>query len=88
MDEAARRGELMDRILGIVRGQLGRTGVGVHDRFLEDLGAESFDILNIVAAVEDRLGIYLEEEEIPSVRSPADLHDRALEKLESNKATD
>ena len=86
MDDAARRGELMDRILDIVRGQMGRTEVGAQDRFLEDLGAESFDILNIVAAVEDRLGIFLEEEEIPFVRSPADLHDRAIEKLKGKKA--
>ena len=55
--------------------QLGRRKVSVQDRLLEDLGAESADIVNIIATVEDKYRISLEEADISRVRTVRDLYD-------------
>jgi acyl carrier protein len=53
--------------------QLGRTQVRTDDLLIEDLGAESVDLVNIVASAEDKYSIFIEEEEIPKIRTAADL---------------
>lgn len=53
--------------------QLGKRGVKPDDRFLEDLGAESMDVVNIAAAVEDKYRIRIKESEIGDIRTPSDL---------------
>jgi acyl carrier protein len=55
--------------------QLGQRKVSGQDRLLEDLGAESADIVNIIAAVEDKYHISLEEADISRVRTVRDLYD-------------
>jgi acyl carrier protein len=55
--------------------QLGRRKVSGQDRLLEDLGAESADIVNIIATVEDKYRISLEEADISMVRTVRDLYD-------------
>ncbi|MGA9532226.1 MAG: phosphopantetheine-binding protein [Anaerolineales bacterium] len=44
-------------------------------RLIEDLGAESADVVNIIAALEDRFEISVPEEEIPELHTVADLQD-------------
>lgn len=58
------------RIIGL---QLGIRGVRPQDRLLEDLGAESVDILNILLALEDRYGLVLNEGDLGYVRSVREL---------------
>ncbi len=53
---------------------LGRANVKSTDRLYEDLGAESADILNIVVTVEDKYRITIDDADVPSVRTVADLH--------------
>lgn len=55
--------------------QLGRRKVSGQDRLLEDLGAESADIVNIIATVEDKYRISLEEADISRVRTVRDLYE-------------
>lgn len=55
--------------------QLGRRKVSGQDRLLEDLGAESADIVNIIATVEDKYNISLREADISRVRTVRDLYD-------------
>jgi acyl carrier protein len=55
--------------------QLGRRKVSAPDRLMEDLGAESADIVNIIATVEDKYQISLEEADISRVRTVRDLYD-------------
>ena len=62
--------EELQSLIGI---QLGVRKVSETSRFFEDLEAESADILNIVAAVEDRCGIEIGEEELADLRSVRDL---------------
>lgn len=57
----------------MVRIQLGADRVRPEDRFQEDLDAESADLLNIVAAAEDRWGITIAEEEMAGLITVGDL---------------
>jgi acyl carrier protein len=68
----------IDDVLSLVAVQLGRKRVAAEDRLVEDLGAESLDLVNIVAALEDHCGIDIPEEEIADLRTVADLHARVV----------
>lgn len=63
----------MDELLEVVRVQLGVAAVRPEHRFQEDLDAESTDLLNIVAAAEDRWGITIDEEELIELATVNDL---------------
>jgi acyl carrier protein len=63
----------MEEIRRLVARQLGVRKVGEDDRILEDLGAESLDVVNIIAAVEERYRVAIEEDELPDIRTVADL---------------
>jgi acyl carrier protein len=63
----------MDDIKRLVELQLGKRNVNEADRLVEDLGAESADVANIVAAVEARYGIAIKESEIARLFTPQDL---------------
>jgi acyl carrier protein len=62
-----------DELTELVRIQLGAKTVRLEDRFQEDLDAESADVLNIVAAAEDRFKITIGEEELSEIATIADL---------------
>jgi acyl carrier protein len=64
----------IEEVLALVCVQLGRRGVLVEDRLMEDLGAESADIVNLVAAVEDRFGVSIDEAGIAGIRTVGDLY--------------
>jgi acyl carrier protein len=55
--------------------QLGQRKVSAQDRLMEDLGAESADMVNIIATAEDKYHISLEEADISMVRTVRDLYD-------------
>lgn len=55
--------------------QLGKCKVSAPDRLMEDLGAESADMVNIIATVEDKYRISLQETDISRVRTVRDLYD-------------
>ena len=57
----------------IIGDQLGVGDVGSGDRIVEDLGAESSDIANIIAAVEDRYGITVSEDDIANIQTVQDM---------------
>jgi acyl carrier protein len=63
----------MDEIKKLVGMQLGKRNVQESDRFVEDLGAESADVANIVATVEEKYGITIKEAEIASISTASDL---------------
>jgi acyl carrier protein len=66
----------VQEICQLVALQLGLAGVRPDDRLAADLGAESADVLNIVAAAEDRYGVEIAEEEIAELDTPARLYAR------------
>jgi len=55
--------------------ELGRDSVALGDHLVEDLGAESIDVLNIVTLLEDTFAIRIEEERLSSMRTVQDLAD-------------
>lgn len=54
--------------------QLGKPNIDETAHFVEELGAESADILNIVLAVEDKYHVSIAESEMSEIRSTADLY--------------
>jgi acyl carrier protein len=62
-------GELLD----IVARQLGRDDADLDDRLVEDLGAESVDLVTIVAVLEEDYQVKISEERLPLLRTTRDL---------------
>ncbi len=60
-------------IIELVAVQLGAGSVSETDRIVEDLGAESMDIVNIVAEVEERNAIRIDEAMLPDISTVGDL---------------
>ena len=71
----------MDSIKRIISQQLGIRKIGDHDHFIENLGAESVDVMNIVVAVEEKYGITIKESEIPHIQTPATLYNFVISRL-------
>ena len=63
----------IEEINELVASQLGVRVVTAQDRLMEDLGAESADVANIVAAVEEKYHIVVKESEIARIFTSADL---------------
>ncbi len=64
----------VEEVQALVRMQLGRRKVSMENRLMEDLGAESADIVNIIAAAEDKYGVSLDETDIAAVRTVKDVY--------------
>ncbi|MEM7582901.1 MAG: phosphopantetheine-binding protein [Acidobacteriota bacterium] len=64
-------------IQNLVSLQLGISEVGEDAQLVSELGAESADLINLVAAVEDKYVVLITEDEIPEIRSVRDLFERA-----------
>ena len=63
----------IEEINELVALQLGVRVVAAQDRLMEDLGAESADVANIIAAVEEKYHIVVKESEIARIFTPVDL---------------
>jgi acyl carrier protein len=59
------------RTVGLV---LGRRRVTADQRLVEDLGAESADILNIMVTLEQKYGVKVDDTEMTAVSTARDLH--------------
>jgi acyl carrier protein len=57
----------------LVARQLGRHHVSLDDRLVEDLGAESIDLVTIAAVVEESFGVSVAEERLPLLHTVRDL---------------
>ena len=63
----------MDDIKKMVSLQLGVRDVSADSLLVEELGAESADVVNIIAVLEEKYQIVVKESEIAKIRTPADL---------------
>ena len=63
--------EEVSRTVGLV---LGRRQVTADQRLIEDLGAESADILNIMVTLEQKYGVKIDETEMTTVATVRDLY--------------
>jgi acyl carrier protein len=57
---------------------LGQRGAKPDDRLIEDLGAESMDILAIVSTIEEQYGVAIDETATAGVSTVRDLYDVVL----------
>ncbi len=73
---AVRHDVTIEDIRSLVGLQLGHPQVGDDDRLVSDLGAESADVVNVIAAVEDRYGIEIAEDELPDIETVRNLYER------------
>lgn len=71
----------VEEISELVCLQLGVGRARPADRLLEDLAADSADLLNLVVAVEDRYGIAIDEEDLTELRTVDDLYRLTLRRL-------
>ncbi len=69
----------IDQIRQLVGLQLGRRKVRAEDELQADLGAESVDVANLVAVLEDRYAVVIDEEELPGLVTVADLYRRVAD---------
>ena len=74
--------EEVSRTVGLV---LGRRHVTADQRLVEDLGAESADILNIMVTLEQKYGVKIDETEMTGVATARDLYQLLVKN--SNAAT-
>jgi len=71
----------IDEIRTIVSVQLGIPEINAEDNIIQDLGAESADIVGIIAAVEDKYGITIDEGELVDILTVGELFNLAQNKL-------
>lgn len=64
---------LADAVRLVVELHLGRQSVAPEDRLVEDLEVDSFDLMNIVAILEEDLGIAITEESAASLATVGEL---------------
>ena len=72
---------LDQEVLDLVALQLGAKRVKPADRLADELGAESADLLNLVATLEDRYGCEIDEEEMVRLATVADVQRLMRERL-------
>ena len=65
---------LISEIQTLVKLQLGAREVSETSRLIEDLRAESVDIVNLAVLVEERYGIVIKESELARIKTVGDLH--------------
>jgi len=71
----------IDEINKLVSLQLGIRDVTADALLVEELGAESADVVNIIAVLEEKYQIVVKESEIAKIKTPADLLSIVVEKL-------
>jgi acyl carrier protein len=66
----------IEQVKQLIANQLGSSlnDISEDSRIVEDLGAESSDVANIVAAVEDRFSIKVPEEKVQSFATVRDIY--------------
>ncbi len=66
----------IDDVRALVCQQLGLPRAGADDHLVSDLGAESADLVNLIAAVEDKYDVEVAEDELPDLETVRDLYER------------
>ena len=66
----------LEQLCGVVARQLGRAAVDPDLRLVEDLAADSMDLVAVLAAIEERSGVGLDETVFADVETCRELHAR------------
>ena len=76
---------IIDEIITIISVQLGLQKAPREAHIIQDLGAESADVVGIVAALEDKYGIMIDEGELADIQTVGELTDLVQKKLPPDK---
>jgi acyl carrier protein len=68
----------LDDVCSTVGVVLGKRGVSPDLRIMEDLGAESMDILNVMVTLEQKYSVSIDEASMSSVSTVRDLYNLLL----------
>jgi len=68
----------LEDIIQLVKVQLGSHNISPENLFIEDLRAESMELLNIICMAEDTFNVELDEAEIAKVRTVQDFYNLIL----------
>ena len=73
---------MLDKIAGILAEQLGinKSKVTLESRIIEDLGADSLDVVELLMTLEDETGKTIPDEQVTNIKTVGDLV-TVLEKL-------
>lgn len=77
--------ELMERIKEIIADKLGVDIDEVTDDadLIDDLDADSLDLVDLAMAIEDEFGVTIADEELEKIRTVRDIFKELYEKIES-----
>lgn len=75
------KSEIRKSVHRLVEMQFGVMDVQESDRLVEDIGAESMDVANLVASIEEKFEIIMKESEIARILTLHDLYTVVDEKL-------
>jgi acyl carrier protein len=67
-----------EQLIKCVELQLGQKGVKMEDRFLEDLGAESIDMVHLAVMIEEQTGLFMPIETVPDLNTVQDMYNYIL----------
>ncbi len=79
------KSKLLEEIKKIVGNHLGVSNVEKDSLFMEDLGAESVDIVLLINSAEDKYNICFNEADIPDIFSVKDLFEYTYKLLQNKK---
>jgi len=76
------RAELLEKIKKVVAENLNvdESDIDEETKFIDDLGADSLDLVDLVMALETELGITIEDEKLNSINKVKDVLDLVEEK--------
>jgi acyl carrier protein len=75
------RDEIFDKVKGVIVDQLGveEDDVTEDATFVDDLGADSLDIVELVMALEEEFGVSIPDEQAEKIKSVGDAVDYVVE---------
>lgn len=76
----------LEDILDLTGLLLGRGEVRPDHKLKEDLGADSADLLNILVALEDKFGVFIDETQAEGIGTVAELYRLTLRCLDDSGA--
>lgn len=61
-----------------------KENIQMHSKIVEDLGAESLDIYDMIALMEDEFGLEITDEEVEKIQTVKDVADFIRERQKAN----